>query len=275
LIRLKVNYAKIRPMKSKKTSGEVKTLRSSTIFLLSMLYLMMIGAVFLMFGKDYLVDGGKLIFSVAVILGVVVAGFALSRLQINIMRIGTELRRTVEEEEFERNRTLTLINSIKDAVILVDDSGYISLYNAATLDMLDTNVSISRKQVSEVFHPSQTGVSFDIKKVMEELKGSKDIRFTNIKASGQPVELILTISRARSGYGKVGMRGFVLVIRQLRGGAATRSSEDLHSLRNSLAIVEGSIENAMMMISKKNNNGAIKSLESAAKSIGDVKQKTL
>jgi len=29
------------------------------------------------------------------------------------------------------------------------------------------------------------------------------------------------------------------------------------------------------MISKKNNNGAIKSLESAAKSIGDVKQKTL
>jgi len=262
-------------MKSKKTSGEVKTLRSSTIFLLSMLYLMMIGAVFLMFGKDYLVDGGKLIFSVAVILGVVVAGFALSRLQINIMRIGTELRRTVEEEEFERNRTLTLINSIKDAVILVDDSGYISLYNAATLDMLDTNVSISRKQVSEVFHPSQTGVSFDIKKVMEELKGSKDIRFTNIKASGQPVELILTISRARSGYGKVGMRGFVLVIRQLRGGAATRSSEDLHSLRNSLAIVEGSIENAMMMISKKNNNGAIKSLESAAKSIGDVKQKTL
>ncbi len=261
-------------MKSRKTSGEVGTLKSSLVFALSMVYLITIGTIFLVFGKDYLVDGGKLVFSLVLVFGVAVVAFALIRLQYYLMRMGTELRRTAEEEEFERNRTLTLINSIKDAVILVDASGYVALYNAATLDMLDTNVSISRKQVNEVFHPA-TGISFDIQKIMQEMRGSQDIRFTNIKSNGQPVELIVTVSRARSGYGKVGMRGFVLVIRQLQTGNATRSSEELHGIRNSLATVEGSIENALMMTSKRNVGGATKSLVSATKAVQDVKQKIL
>lgn len=228
-----------------------------------------------MFGKDYLIDSGKMAFAITIVVGIALAAFGFLRLQLHLMHLGTELRRTAEEEEFERNRTLTLINSIKDAVILVDESGYVALYNAATLDMLDTNVGISRKQVSEVFHPAKTGVSFDVKKIMAELKGSRDVRFTNIKTNGQPVELVLTISRARSGYGKIGMRGFVLVIRQVQAGSAARSSEDMHSLRNSLAIVEGSLENATMMITSGNTDGAGKSLVSATKAISEVKQKVL
>jgi hypothetical protein len=71
------------------------------------------------------------------------------------------------------------------------------------------------------------------------------------------------------------MRGFVLVIRQLQTGNATRSSEDLHALRSSLAIVEGSIENATMLLANGNKEGAGKSLASATKAVGAVKQKVL
>jgi signal transduction histidine kinase len=260
-----------------KSVVEVKTLRSNTIFGLCLVYLFALSGIFLVFGKDYLIDSGKLIFTGVVIFGAAFFGFILTKAQLKLLKLATELRRTAEEEEFERNRTLTLINSIKDGVILVDDSGYVSLYNAATLDILDTNVGISRQKVSKVFNPAP-GSDFDIDKVMMNLRGSQDLNLKNVRPTGEAVDLSLTVSRARSGYGKIGTRGFVLVIRQTSASSAgvdANVSKLIHDLRNNLTVVEGSIENAGMMLQTKNVEGAKKALNAATEAVRKVKQAVL
>ena len=204
------------------------------------------------------------------------AVFAFLRLQLRVAALATELRRTAEEEEFERNRTLTLINSIKDAVIFVDDSGHVVLYNAATLDLLNTNVSISRQAVETVFKPAQ-GSAVDFRRLMAELKGSQTINFKNEVGDGRYIDLTVSVSRARSGYGKIGMRGFVFVAK-LSGVENTESEQyhlERHALRNSWAIIEGSIENAQLMLSRDNIEGAKKAIDTAINSAEQVKQKIL
>lgn len=260
-----------------KSVVEVKTFRSNTIFGLCLVYLFALSGIFLVFGKDYLVDSGKLLFSGLVIAGVAFFGFILTKAQLKLLKLATELRRTAEEEEFERNRTLTLINSIKDGVILVDDSGYVSLYNAATLDILDTNVGISRQKVSKVFNAAP-GSDFDIDKVMMNLRGSQDLTLKNVRPTGETADLSLTVSRARSGYGKIGTRGFVLVIRQVSSSNTVvdpNISKLIHDLRNNLTVVEGSVENAGLMLRSKNTEGAKKALGAALEAIQKVKQVVL
>lgn len=259
-----------------KSVVEVKVLRANTIFGLSLVYLFSLSGIFLVFGKDYLVDGGRLVLAAVVVAGVLSFGYMLVRLQLKLLKVATELRRTSEEEEFERNRTLTLINSIKDGVILVDDSGYVSLYNAATLDILDTNVGISRQKVSKVFNVAP-GFDFDIDKVMMNLRGSQDLSIRNVRPSGEMTDLSLTISRARSGYGKIGTRGFVLVIRQnaVNDKSGTNGAKLLHDLRNNLTIVEGSIENAGIMMANKNIDGASKALKSTSVALKKIKDSVL
>jgi signal transduction histidine kinase len=263
-------------MKVRSNPEEFTLFRSNTVFIVALCFGLAIGGLFLAYGKDYLYDNGKLLYSLTLVgfTALVVAAFL--RLQLRVASLANELRRTCEEEEFERNRTLTLINSIKDAVVLVDESGHIALYNAATLDLLDTNVSISRQPVASIFKP-EDGSAFNIEKTMEELKGSKEVEFVNISTDGKKAKLNLMISRARSGYGKIGIRGFVFVIKRSSGSDEDSEEAHLrrHGLRNSWAVVEGSIENALAMLGTDNTDGAKKALENAAKESTKLKGKIL
>jgi hypothetical protein len=112
---------------------------------------------------------------------------------------------------------------------------------------------------------------------MAELKGSKELEFVNLDSEGKKVRLSLMISRARSGYGKIGIRGFVLVAKSSSSVDHDSEEEHLrrHALRNSWTIVEGSIENAIAMLSNDNVDGAKKALESAAKESTKLKTKVV
>lgn len=261
-------------MKVRSAPGEFKLMKSNVVFILALSFSLAMSGVFLTFGKDYLYDNGKMIYSVTFIAFVALAVYAFLRLQFRVASLANELRRTAEEEEFERNRTLTLINSIKDAVIFVDDSGHVSLYNAAALDLLDTNVSISRQPVETIFRPAQ-GSAVDFRSVMANLKGSEVINFKNTLSNGSFVDLSVAVSRARSGYGKIGLRGFVFVAKQstIKDPNSEEAHLERHALRNSWAIIEGSIENAQLMLSKDNIEGAKKAIDTALTSATQVKDK--
>lgn len=256
-----------------KNSGKVNILRAKIIYSYATISSVFFGGLFLFFGKDYLVDSGKIIFIICTVAAVVLITLTFVKLQERFVAAATELRRTAEEEEFERHRTLTLINSIKDAVILVDEAGYVALYNAATLDLLDTNVGISRKPIKEVIK-SESDPSFDILESMQKIRGSLEVPYKRLSKAGEILDLKITISRAKSGYGKIGMRGFVVVIKRLEEPtSAGFSSKDLHDLKNSFAALEGGIENAGLMLSKDNTEAAKKALEAAAKVAVDFKAK--
>lgn len=260
-------------MKVKSNPEEFKLFRSNIVFILGICFLLAVSGLFLAFGRDYLYDNGKLIYALTMVGFVFLVVIAFLRLQVKVAGLANELRRTAEEEDFERNRTLTLINSIKDAVILVDESGHISLYNASALDLLNTNVSISRRHISEVIKPDETS-NLDISKSLQDLKGTAEFDLPQTDANGNKVMFSLVASRARSGYGKIGMRGYVLVI---KSGAPHPDSEEehlkRHALRSSWAIIEGSIENASVMLERGNIEGAKKALKTAEGQAAELKGK--
>ena len=55
-----------------------------------------------------------------------------------------ELRRSRSRERLERDRVLTLVNNLTDAII--------GLYNAAALSLLDTNASIQGVHIDELLN---------------------------------------------------------------------------------------------------------------------------
>ena len=166
---------------------------------------------------------------------------------------------------------LTLINSVKDAVILVDEAGYISLYNAATLDILNTNVGISREPVAGVVKDFED--ELDLKGLMQDLSGSKEVKFNYEDQKGSIQKMVMTVSRAKSGYGKIGMRGFVLLIRSV--GETAGEEKEGHELRGLWAAVEGSVENSTVMLQRGNVKGAEKALGMASKALTKIKPKII
>jgi len=53
-------------------------------------------------------------------------------------------------ESLQRDSVTTIINNLTDAILSADINGIIRTYNAASLNLLDTNVSLSGKYVDEI-----------------------------------------------------------------------------------------------------------------------------
>ncbi len=202
------------------------------------------GGLITFFGKDYLINAGRIVFILSFVGFLVLLAVLFLRLQTRFQNAATELRRTQEEEYFERVKLLTLMNTLKDAVIILDASGYVTAYNAATLDLFNTNIDIVRHPASNVFKPARPE-DFDLEKILQDLTGSREFEFTNITKSGERVPLDVFISRARTGYGKIGSRSFVVVAKKVTSDKAAKESIKL----NNAGFKEG-IDNAILMLEK-------------------------
>lgn len=245
--------------------------KSKLTFSVGMTFLLTFSILLAIFGKNSFLGLGEPLFVGLIALATLLCSVAFIRLQLRVCMLSTELRRATEEEEFERHRMLTLINSVKDAVILVDEAGYISLYNAATLDILNTNVGISREPVAGVVKDFED--ELDLKGLMQDLSGSKEVKFNYEDQKGSIQKMVMTVSRAKSGYGKIGMRGFVLLIRSV--GETAGEEKEGHELRGLWAAVEGSVENSTVMLQRGNAKGAEKALGMASKALTRMKPKII
>lgn len=56
----------------------------------------------------------------------------------------------MDKAQLERQRLMSLINSMGDGVVSTDERGVIKLYNASALNILDTNSSLDEKNMDEV-----------------------------------------------------------------------------------------------------------------------------
>ena len=71
--------------------------------------------------------------------------FGIRQRQIQIKMF--EAHKTAEDS---KDRILTIINSLTDAVLSVDSRGKIELYNSAALEILGENSKISGKNISRI-----------------------------------------------------------------------------------------------------------------------------
>lgn len=158
----------------------------------------------------------------------------------------------------DHERLTSLIGSMADGVIAVDDSIRIVLYNGAVLNILDINTDMKGKKLHtqlKLYDPA--GKAIDCNQLVLHTTtptASRDYRLQY--ADGSHANVYLSIAPVRLGYGSQGERGHVLLLRDITHEKSLEEERDefisvvSHELRTPIAIAEGHIGNAQFLIQK-------------------------
>ncbi len=243
---------------------------------MSMLYVLLLLTSYFFYGKkalwasvaSLLVTGGvfavlhpaalyETLFSVALILFLGTA--------VIIALVAQETKRQVlvhsrERERLQYDRVLTIMNNLTDASFSVNDEGKILMYNAACLDLLDTNSNLKGRYIGDLFNLTDT--SREKVKLLDVLKSVKrttrrdDLNHTY--KDGETIRLEITLAPIRSNYsvrkkgGEFG--GYILIMRDVTKEKSLEEERDefisvvSHELRTPITIVEGSLSNLEILM---------------------------
>jgi PAS domain S-box-containing protein len=169
-------------------------------------------------------------------------------------------------DQFEHERLLSLINSMADGVIALDERARVVLYNAAALNILDLNSSMEGKSLGKFLSPIDTeNFAVDIVELILATKLPTVNRDYRLKYSdGSVINLYLSIAPVHLGYGKDGTLGFTLLMRDITREKSLEEERDefisvvSHELRTPIAISEGNVSNAQLIAERSGDPAVIK-----------------
>ncbi len=164
--------------------------------------------------------------------------------------------------ELERERLVSLINSMADGVIAVDGKGKIVLYNGAALNILDVNTSLASKYLDNVCKiTDQDNQPIGMTELILKTKTQTTSRDYRLRyPDGSTSNLYLSIAPVKLGFGKEGNKGFVILLRDITREKSLEEERDefisvvSHELRTPIAIAEGNIGNAEFIVQKTGGN---------------------
>ena len=167
-------------------------------------------------------------------------------------------RERSNKANIEHQRLTSLINSMADGVLAVDQRMSVVIYNGAALNILDVNSSIQGKALKDILQPfDKNNQTIDIEALVQHSTTPTSHRdlLLHYKDSSK-VNLYLSIAPVHLGYGKGGQRGYVLLIRDITREKSLEEERDefisvvSHELRTPIAIAEGNISNAQFIADK-------------------------
>lgn len=194
-------------------------------------------------------------------LGLLIVGLVI----VSISQIqdidSTELSRSHAHESLERDRILTLINNLADAILSTDENGVVRIYNAASLNLLDTNTGFDGRKIDDILtlvDQDDTPVS-----LLEAMKQSRsvvvrdDVRMT---IADEVVRLEVTFSPIRSSFSDskqtTNQDGYIVILRDVTKAKSLEEERDefisvvSHELRTPIAIAEGTLSNVTVMMDR-------------------------
>jgi two-component system, OmpR family, phosphate regulon sensor histidine kinase PhoR len=165
---------------------------------------------------------------------------------------------TAQTSDIERERLISLINSMADGVIATDEYGKIVLYNGAALNVLDVNVELHNKKLDDVAKVVDIlGDQIDITQLILDTTTqliSRDHRI--MYSDGSYSNLYISISPVRSDYSQSQNMGYVIILRDITREKSLEEERDefisviSHELRTPIAISEGNLSNAKYVLEK-------------------------
>lgn len=178
----------------------------------------------------------------------------------------------VRSKDIERERLVSLINSMGDGVIAVDTSLHVVVYNGAALNILDSNTSMNGRALAGLIELiDKVGNKVDAAELVRNTKFATNSRDYKLRyKDGTEASLYLSIAPVHKGYGVSGSDGYVLIMRDI---TREKSLEDersefisvvSHELRTPIAISEGNISNAMFVVEKSGDIQQAKTALNAA-----------
>lgn len=172
----------------------------------------------------------------------------------------------------DHERLTSLISSMADGVVAVDDETKVVLYNGAALNILDLNGSMTGKSIARVMPLfDSNNQPINVRELVENTKiptSSRD--YLLHYRDGSKANLYLSIAPVYLGYGAKGDRGYVLLLRDITREKSLEEERNefisvvSHELRTPIAIAEGNISNAQFIAGKTGDLGQIKQALQAA-----------
>lgn len=185
------------------------------------------------------------------------------------------------QERLQYERILTIINNLSDAAFSTDSRGAVLLYNAAALDLLDTNQSVKGRSIGDLFNLSDTEKNktnlLDVLKDASKATRRDDLIHTY--PDGESVRLEITFAPIRGTYSKKNKgqsdAGYIMIMRDVTKQKSLEEERDefisvvSHELRTPVTIVEGSLSNVKLLLEKPEAQTDRKMLESVVTTAHD------
>lgn len=172
----------------------------------------------------------------------------------------------ITDDRLEHQRLTSLINSMADAVIAVDEQAKVVLYNGAALNILDVNNIRVGTTLSRLFKlVDKDNQPANITALVRDTTiptTNRDLRLSY--SDGSVINLYISIAPVHLGYGKTGQSGYVLLLRDITREKSLEEERDefisvvSHELRTPIAISEGDISNAQYIVDKSGNIEEVK-----------------
>jgi len=171
-----------------------------------------------------------------------------------------ELKRSKAQESLQRDRVLTIVNNMTDAVLSTDMDGIIRVYNAASLNLLDTNESLNGRHIDEILslidkENNAVSLSKEFQKAKTVIKRD-DLNYCF--DDDEQIRLEVTYSPIRSSYSRSNKAethdGYIVIMRDITKAKSLEEERDefisvvSHELRTPITIAEGTISNVQMMM---------------------------
>lgn len=169
-------------------------------------------------------------------------------------------------EKLVSERLSSLINSMADGVLAVDERCRVVEYNGALLNTLDLNLNLRGKDVNSIgkFIDSNNQ-PVDLKRYVKETKSQRTCRdFRIVYQDKSKANLYISIASVHLGFGHEYTKGFVLVMRDITREKSLEEERDefisvvSHELRTPIAVAEGNISNAQYIANDLKHNKKIK-----------------
>lgn len=201
-------------------------------------------------------------------------GFAIARIRAITDRERLALAKTREQEVYQRERLLALVNSMGDAVVATDEQGIIKVYNSTLLSLLDTNLNLTGKSIDDVL--KLLDISNHHVKIVEEAK-LKHAVFSRTDLShkfsdDERMRLYINVAPIQPSYRSHAESGYIFILRDITKEKTLEEERDefisvvSHELRTPVAIAEGGLSNIVLL---QERGAAPEVLKSAAKSAHD------
>lgn len=172
-----------------------------------------------------------------------------------------EIDRSKAEESLQHSRILTIINSLSDAVLSTDSRGVIGIYNAASLNLLDTNANLGGKQIDNVVSLfDKDGNALKLSDMLVSARGTSVRDDVTMTIGGETLRIEATYSPIRPSY-EEGQKtsdrdGYIIILRDITKAKSLEEERDefisvvSHELRTPVTIAEGTISNVQFMMEK-------------------------
>jgi len=194
------------------------------------------------------------------IFSIIFLGFAI----IGVLHAQETKRRALlhsqQRERLQYDRILTIMNNLTDAAFTTDEKGSILMYNAAALDLLDTNDSLKNKNIGDLFKLStKDAESANLLTILQDTKrATRRDDLNHTYSDGESIRLEITLAPIRSNYSLTKRRdelgGYILIMRDVTKQKSLEEERDefisvvSHELRTPITIVEGTLSNLDLLM---------------------------